>query len=58
MKFYAAVLVAFAALVNCWAQSPQSNDIALKLKLYHTDVTHMDTTVDPCENFWDTCAES
>ena len=50
MKFYAAVLVAFGGLVNCCAQSSPSNDTALKL--YHTDVTHMDTTVDPCENFW------
>jgi len=50
MKVYAAVLVAFAGFVNCWAQSPQSHETALKL--YHTDVAHMDTTVNPCENFW------
>jgi putative endopeptidase len=50
MKVYAAVLVAFAGFVYCWAQSPQSNETALKL--YPTDVTHMDTTVNPCENFW------
>ena len=50
MKVYAAVLVAFAGFVNCSAQSPQSSDTTLKL--YHTDVTRMDTTVDPCENFW------
>ena len=50
MKVYAAVLVVFAGFVNCSAQAPQSSDTALKL--YHTDVTHMDTTVDPCENFW------
>lgn len=50
MKVYAAALVAFAWFVNCSAQSPQSSDMTLKLN--HTDVTRMDTTVDPCENFW------
>jgi endothelin-converting enzyme/putative endopeptidase len=50
MKAYAAVLIAFAGFVNCSAQSSQPT--GADRSLYHTDVTNMDSTVNPCENFW------
>ena len=49
LKTHIAIL-APVCLLCCSAQSQQSADSPVQLP--HIDVTHLDTSVDPCENFY------
>ena len=50
MKPQIAMILAPMCLLCCSAQSQQSADSPVQLQ--HIDVTHLDSSIDPCENFY------
>jgi endothelin-converting enzyme/putative endopeptidase len=49
-RVFSAAIWTAISLLHCPAQSPQSSEMLSKLK--HIDVTHVDRSVDPCDNFY------
>jgi endothelin-converting enzyme/putative endopeptidase len=49
-RVFSAAIWAAISLLHCPAQSPKSADTVPKLN--HIDVTHVDASADPCDNFY------